>query len=41
VQVRESVDTTHNKRIAIAERNIVVGYEQAVSAARILSWCAC
>jgi len=41
VQVRESVDTAHNRRIAIAERSVVIGFERAVSAARILSWCGC
>lgn len=41
VQVRESIDTPHNKRIAVAERNIVVGYEQCVGAARVLSYGPC
>jgi len=41
VQVREWVDAPHNKRIAVAERNVVIGFEQAVSAARVLSWCGC
>lgn len=38
VQVRESIDTAHNKRIAVAERNVVVGYEHAVAAVRVLSY---
>lgn len=38
VQVRESVDATHNRRLAVAERNVVVGYEQCVAAARIQSY---
>jgi hypothetical protein len=41
VQVRESIDTAHNKRIAVAERSVVVGYEHAVAAARILSYGPC
>ena len=40
VQVRESLDTAHNRRIAIAERSVVVGYEHCVAAARIQSYCA-
>lgn len=41
VQVRESIDTRHNKRIAVAERNVVVGYEHLVGAARVLSYGPC
>jgi hypothetical protein len=41
VQVRESIDTAHNKRIAVAERSVVVGYEQCVGAARVLSYGPC
>lgn len=41
VQVRESVDLPHNRRIAVAERSVVVGYEHVVGAARILSYGPC
>ena len=34
-QVREAFDTTHNRFLAIAERAVVIGYEQAVAAATL------
>jgi hypothetical protein len=38
VQVRESIDMAHNRRIAVAERSVVVGYEHCVAAARVLAY---
>lgn len=38
VQVRESIDMPHNRRIAVAERSVVIGYEHAVGAVRVLSY---
>ncbi|WP_137810846.1 MULTISPECIES: hypothetical protein [Gordonia] len=32
-EVRESIDATHNRFIAIAERSVVIGYEHAVATA--------